>query len=574
MLRFVRRDTRPLDAAAREAMRPYTGVLAELLYARGVDTSAAAEVFLHPQLTALHAPQLLSDMQPALALLAQAKAEGWPVVVYGDYDCDGVCACALLTEALRMYGLTVTPHVPLRSEGYGLNIAAVESLSRQYRLLVTVDLGITNADEVARARELGMHVIVTDHHQPGLVPCPADAVINPLFAGYPFARLCGTGVAFKLAMALHGLETAMQWLDLAALATIADIVPLTDENRVIVAHGLPWIGKRPGLDALIAVAACRLPLTSETVAFQLAPRINAAGRIADANLGVQLLLTRDPAEAETLAKTLDAANVERKRLEAEATAEAAKQADEHDFVRRRVLFVRSQGWHAGVIGLVAGKLNTRFGVPVCALSEEDGVLHGSLRGVRGVNLAHCLQACDDLLLRYGGHEMAAGVTLTAENDEAFRARLERAVRLSAAEDVFVPAQEFDVPLDFADANDVLLDTLELLQPFGFGNLAPVFYAQGAMLERRRACGAQGAHLQLTLRQGDRSLAGIAFGMGAQASRLPDAVDVAFTLAREEYMGNVSIKCHVEAIRASAPALASAVAVEPEGTYHTAMVRLL
>jgi len=422
--------------------------------------------------------------------------------------------------------------------------------------------------------ELGMKVIVTDHHQPGLTPCPADAVINPLFGGYPFPKLCGTGVAFKLAVALLGMDTAAQWLDIVALATVADIVPLTGENRILVANGLPLIGKRPGLKALIDAAACRLPITTDTLAYQLAPRINAAGRIADANLSVRLLLTRDPAEADTLAKALDKANTERKRLEAEATAEAMLQTDEHDFVHHRVLYVRGTGWNTGVVGLVAGKLNHRFGTPVCAFTEEDGLLHGSLRGIKGVNLARCLQSCDDLLLRYGGHEMAAGVTLEASNDEAFRERLERAVSLSAADDVFVPAQEYDLPLSFLQADSALIDALERMQPFGFGNPAPVFYTEGARLERRRAVGAQGAHLQLTLRDGEKLLDGIAFGMGAEAARLPDSVDTAYTLAREEFMGNLSIKCHVEAIRPSARALAGLLATEPQAAFESALLRLI
>ena len=574
MLRFVRRDARPFDAAARSALRPYDGVLAELLYARGVTDAAQAERFLHPQLTDLRNPLEMSGMPAAVALLEQARAEGWRTVVYGDYDADGVCAAAIATEALRLYGINAQPHIPLRAEGYGLNLTAVESLARDYQLLMTVDLGITNAAEVARARELGLRVLVTDHHQPGLYPCPADAVVNPLLGKEPFSRLCGAGVAYQLASALLGADVATQWLDLAAFATVADIVPLLEENRVLVALGLPRIGERPGLRALMDAAGCRAPLSTETVAYQLAPRINAAGRIADANVSVRLLLTRDPAEAEALARRLDAANTERKRLEAEATAEASAQAETHDFVRRRMLFVRGKGWSAGVVGLVAGKLNRRFGVPVCAFSDEGELLHGSLRGIPGVNLARCLQTCDDLLLRYGGHEMAAGVTLNADNDDAFRERLERAVRGSAGDDAFVPAQAYDLPLSLSEVNDALLDALLQLEPFGCGNPAPVFLTGDARLERRRACGSGGAHLQITLRQGDRLLSGIAFGMGAEASRLPDAVDAAYTLAREEYMGAVAIKCHVEALRPEVRALAAGLVASPDAPFESAFLRAL
>lgn len=574
MLRFVPRDTRPFDEGARQALRPYGGPLAALLFARGAQTAAEADAFLNPSLADLHDPMLLSDMAKALALLQTARDERLKTVVYGDYDVDGVCAAALMTQALRAYGIDATPRVPLRAEGYGLNLAAAEQLAGEYRLLVTVDLGITNAEEIACAQALGMRVIVTDHHQPGLTPCPADAVVNPLLAGYPFPKLCGAGVAYKLASALLGADVAAQWLDLAALATVADIVPLLDENRALVWAGLQRMTDRPGLRALTAVAGCRTPLTADALAYQLAPRLNAAGRIADANAGVRLLLTGDTAEAEALAAQLDRANSERKKIEADTAAEAATQAEGHDFINRRVLFVRGAGWHTGVVGLVAGRLNQRFGVPVCALSEEGGVLHGSLRGVRGVNLARCLQTCDDLLTRYGGHEMAAGVTLPAANDAAFRERLERAVRLSAAPECFVPAQAYDLMIALPDADDELVDALTRMEPFGFGNPAPVFYAEGVQLMRRRAVGAQGAHLQLTLAQGGRMLDGVGFGMGPEASRLTDAVDIAFTLARETFMGVTAVKCQAQAIRPSPAARAQALAKADDGPYRLKMLRAL
>ncbi len=570
MLRFVRRET----AAAAAAPPPEGDVLAALLHARGIHGASATQAFLHPALAALHDPMLLSGMQPALALLAQAKAERWPVLVYGDYDVDGVCATALMSEALSAYGLSVTPHVPLRAEGYGLNLPAMERFAADFPLMVTVDLGITNAAEVTHAQALGMRVIVTDHHQPGLAPCPADAVVNPLLGGYPFARLCGAGVAFKIACALHGLEVAAQWLDLAALATVADIVPLVDENRVLVAHGLSRMAQRPGLKALLDVAGSAIPPAADTLAYQIAPRLNAAGRIADANAGVRLLLTRDQPTADALAHDLNQANTERKRIEADTAEQALRQAQGHDFVRNRVLFVRGQGWHTGVVGLVAGRLNQRFGVPVCALSEEDGVLHGSLRGVKGVNLAHCLQTCDALLTRYGGHEMAAGVTLPAENDAAFRAGLERVVRLSAPEEAFVPAKEYDLAIALHQADDALVDALALMAPFGFGNPAPVFLTEGAQLLRRRAVGANGAHLQLTLGGAGRLMDGIAFGLGEEAARLPDVVDAAYTLAWETFMGRTAIKCQVQAIRPAPAAQAAAIAAAGDAPGHMPLLRAL
>ena len=290
MLRFVPRDDRTLTKEKQAKLRPYTGVTAALLFARGIETAEAADAFLNPGMEQLHDPFLLSGMREAVALIDTAKAGGLQTVVYGDYDTDGVCAAALLTEALRAYGVQATPYLPQRDDGYGLNADAVEELAGTYQLLITVDLGITNADEVALAKSLGMKVIVTDHHQPGLSPCPADAVINPLLGNYPFPYLCGAGVAYKLALALHGnsnenhtektspeADKIAMLLPLAAVATIADIVSLTGENRVIAALGLPLIPKRLGLRALMDVAGVKQPVSEGNVGFQLAPRLNAAG---------------------------------------------------------------------------------------------------------------------------------------------------------------------------------------------------------------------------------------------------------------------------------------------------------
>lgn len=241
MLRLLPRNTRPLTPQAAAALLPYRGTAARLLYARGIETAAEAEVFLHPALEQLHDPMAMQDMDKAVALLRQARDEKIPTVVYGDYDVDGICAASLMTQALRRYGIAADSHTPLRAEGYGLNKDAVRKLAETYGLLVTVDLGITNHEEVLLAKELGMKVIVTDHHGLPLTDSPGDAVLNPLLGSYPYRRLCGTGVAFKVAQALLGLEACREYLDLAALATVADIVPLTGENRVLVSLGLKTI---------------------------------------------------------------------------------------------------------------------------------------------------------------------------------------------------------------------------------------------------------------------------------------------------------------------------------------------
>ncbi|MEG0492985.1 MAG: DHH family phosphoesterase, partial [Clostridia bacterium] len=288
MLRFIPRDAHEMDERAAAALRPYAGVMARLLYARGVTDASQAERFLQPSLSQLHDPFLMSGMREAVGLLERACAEKLPTVVYGDYDVDGVCASALLTLALRRYGVNATTHVPLREEGYGLNAAAVRELAQSYKLLITVDLGITNHEEVRLAQQLGMTVIVTDHHALALENSPADAVINPLLGEYPFRKLCGTGVALKLAQALLGVAACEEYLDLAALATVADIVPLRGENRVLVALGLPKIAarSRAGMRALLEVSGGGDEVSAETLGFRLGPRLNAAGRLGDASKGV------------------------------------------------------------------------------------------------------------------------------------------------------------------------------------------------------------------------------------------------------------------------------------------------
>lgn len=555
MLRLIKRPGPEWTDEAAAKLRPYSGVLARLLHARGVETAAQADRFLLPGEDDLNDPMRLSDMDKALALLHQAKAEAWPVVIYGDYDVDGICATALLKDALGRGGIHADTHIPLRSEGYGLNLAAVAELAKQYRLLVTVDLGISNRAEVLRAQELGMRVIVTDHHQLALESCPADAVIDPLLGDYPFPRLCGTGVAFKLAQALLGADNARDLMELAALATIADMVPLVGENRALTALGLSQMGKtrRAGLRALMELSKISSPVRSDHIAFQLAPRLNAAGRLDDASLGLELLLTQDDERARELAQRLDTANSERRALENRMLEQALLQVQGADFTRQRILFVKGDDWHAGVIGLVAGRLCQRYACPVMALCRDGELLHGSLRSVAGVNIHRMLQACDELLVRYGGHEMAAGATLKLTDEAALRERLNAAIAESSDEGLFIPAQEYDIETPFALLDLPLCEQLDRLAPFGLGNPAPLLLTRGLSLERRRACGTGGAHLQVTLRDGNAVLDGIAFQMGELARALPDNVDVVYSLQKNEYAGRVKLQCDVKRLAPAAGA---------------------
>lgn len=549
MLRFVPRAARDFDERAAAALQPYDGVTARLLYARGIDSAAEADRFLHPSLSQLHDPMRMHGMARAVELLRQACEDRLPTVVYGDYDVDGICAASLLTLALRRFGVDAQTYTPLRAQGYGLNEEAVRELAGRYRVLVTVDLGITNHAEVRLAQNLGMRVIVTDHHGLGLEESPADAVMNPLLGDYPFRKLCGTGVAFKLAQALLGLDACEEYLDLAALATVADVVPLKDENRVLVALGLPVIAsrKRPGMRALLHASGDPETVDADTLGFRLGPRLNAAGRLDDAGKGVRLMMTDDSCEAERLAAELDALNTERKSTEQRLVKAAMEAAQAHDFLHERALIVRGEDWHVGVIGLAAGRLCTRYFCPTCVLSEHEGILHGSLRSIPGVNIHHCLQQCDDLLLRYGGHEQAAGVTLESAKYEAFCTRLQEAVARSD-ESCFVPVQEYDAELTLDACTAERVRELEQLAPFGCENPAPLFLGRELRVEERRAVGADGSHLKLTLRQGGRMMGGIAFGMGGRANGLPGSVDAVFRLTRNAFRGTVSTQLEIQAMR--------------------------
>lgn len=548
MPRFICREPRAFTQEAAAALLPYEGFLAQLLYARGIETCEEAEAFLNPCPEQLLDPKLLFGLVECMEFFEQARQDGKRIVVYGDYDADGICASAILSTALNRYGIPTDTHTPLRAEGYGLNIPAIDNLRKQYDILVTVDLGITNHEEVRYAQTIGMPVIVTDHHRIENGESPADVVVHPALGNYPCPKLCGTGVAFKLAQGLLGYEGCRDLLDLAALGTVADLVPLTGENRVIVALGLPLIGerKRPGIKALLESARWDKEVASDTVAYQLAPRLNSTGRMGNAQDGIDLLLTQDEMIAAELAQKIEGLNESRKREENEVVSACEKQVGKHDFISEWAVMVRGENWNAGVVGLAAGRLMQHYGCPSCVLTRTgDNQLSGSLRSVPGINIHQCLMACDDLLLRYGGHKAAAGVTLLESNYEAFRERLQREI-MKADPSCFLPRQEYDIQLYIADLNESLLASLERMAPFGLGNPAPLLASFGIHLDERRAVG-DGSHLKLTLRQNTAVMDGIAFGKGKLASRLSDTADVVYTLGRNTFRGITSLQISVNAI---------------------------
>lgn len=526
--------------------------LSTLLRTRGVDTPEKAQRFLNPSLEQLHDPYLMQNMDKAVAIIRTAVAAGEPIIIYGDYDVDGVCATTILMETLRDLGAAPDYRIPSRhSEGYGLNCDAVREMAERYKLLITVDCGVTNHEEVRLAQMLGMTVIVTDHHQLADTPSPANAVLNPLIGDYPFRRLCGAGVALKLCQALCGMEAVQQRLDVAALATVADIVPLIDENRVIVREGLQAMAntKRIGLEMLMRVSDVQPPVNSGHVGFRLAPRLNAGGRLDDASQGVALLLTHDRQEAELIAAHLEENNRTRQAVEQEINETAfARIEKEIDFFEDKIIILMGEGWNSGVIGLTAGRICEKYHFPTIVLSRSGDTAVGSCRSIPGVNIHAMLCTCKDLFERFGGHEQAAGLTMRAELVPELRRRLNLAITENCDETCYIPEKEYDMALQLAAVNLNMIDQLDRLQPTGYGNPSPAFLTLGAHVQEARRVGRDRSHLKLTLLDGAALRGGIGFGLGEAADEGVERVDVLYTPERNEYNGSVTAQLNIRALK--------------------------
>lgn len=476
-------------------------VLWRLLCARGVRDAAAARAFLKPCAADLLPPEALPGLSKAAAELDGAARKRRRICVFGDYDVDGVCATAILVTALRALGADACFVLPSRhDEGYGLNEAAIRDIAGRCDVLVTVDCGITAAPLVELAQSLGLSVIVTDHHRlPERLPnCP---VVSPLLPGSGNPNLCGAGVAFKLACALDPANASL--VDLAALATVADVVSLTGENRTLVALGLGAMneGLRPGLSALLEAADARgETLTARTLAFVLAPRLNAGGRLGSAERALSLLLADTPDAARPLADALNEDNTRRRALTEQIVRDAQNALEGFDFANRRVIVLADAAWNPGVIGLAASRLVEAHALPVVLFSERDGQLTGSCRSVPGVDIHAALVRVSDLLLRFGGHEQAAGLTMAADRLGTFSRRLDEAIAEASDPACFVPCAAYDLALPLDTVTDALVDALDVLEPTGQGNPSPVFLIEGRVTAAR-AIGRDGAHLMFTLQDG-------------------------------------------------------------------------
>lgn len=549
-------------------------ITAQLLLNRGISDEKAAREFLNPSLSDLHSPFLMKDMEKAISTIVDGVEHGYPIVIYGDYDVDGVTATSLLINTFRRLGVpNVEYYIPNRlDEGYGLNSEALTWLADSgVKLVITVDCGVTGVKEVELANSLGIKMVVTDHHQPGPVLPDASAVVNPhrKDCQYPFRHLAGVGVAFKLAQGLfHFLggepprwdELGFEFLDLVALGTIADITPMHGENRVLAKFGLLQMAttQNLGLQALLQVVGLDpQALSTRSVGFALAPRINAMGRMADARAAVELLTTSDQARAEAIARELDEHNKNRQALEARLLDEAVEEVEQNRYIDTdKVLVVAKEGWHHGVIGIVASRLVERYYRPVVLIALEDGVGKGSARSIEGFDLFRALQQCESVLDGYGGHTMAAGVTVAQRNIDELRRRLNQVADAWLTPEHMVPRLTADVEVSLSQLSLALVDEIQMLAPFGPENPVPVFISRGVPISSCRAVGKNGRHLQLFFGSEVEIRQGIAFGRGELSQILQSLprVDIAYQPHINEYQGIRSVQPKIEDIKVPADCL--------------------
>jgi len=468
-------------------------VLAKLLILRNVNTFQEARKFFRPSLEELYDPFLMDGMKEASSRVISAITNNQKIAIYGDYDVDGTCSTALMYLFLKELGADVAFFVPNRlTDGYGLSKNGIDYIkSLGTKLLITVDCGITAIDEVDYANKFGIDTIICDHHQPSDSIPNAYAVLDPLKPGcnYPFKYLSGAGVAFKLARAVSSrignIELPLQYLDLVAIAGAADIVPLEDENRILVKHGLEAInnGPRPGIAALIKSARMEFGnLSAGQIVFTIAPRINAVGRLGDADRAIELFLTNDEKDAERLAAVLEEENAERRKIDEATFSHAVSLAEQTiDFDNEFVTVLHYDEWHPGVIGIVASRLVENYYRPTIMLTTIDGVAKGSARSIAGFNIYEALKACSDLLIQFGGHEAAAGLAIKIINIPELRRRLNIIIKESFQKNLITPVINIDTTINFSEITPKFFRILEQFAPFGPANPRPVFKSDNSIV---------------------------------------------------------------------------------------------
>src|SRR5438876_10281307 len=530
---------------------------------KGFGTADEVQAFLQPRLKSLSDPFLLPQMHAAVSRILAALDRRERIVLFGDYDVDGVTSLALLNEMLRAYSPATAGELflPLRmEEGYGLSRESIERCVKQHRpqLLIALDCGTSSVNEISELKKRGVDVIVLDHHEPKSELPDCVAVVNPKLTQCGMEYLCSVGIVFKLCHAL--LKTRLltgfdlkSKLDLVALGTVADIVPLRGENRVLVQRGAIEIARtlRIGLRKLMQVAGVRAPILPEDIGYRLGPRLNAAGRLSTAEKSLRLLLTQDEGEAAVLAAELDQQNRERQQVETEIFVAATDKINgEFDPARYAVIVAGARGWHPGVLGIVASRIVRKYHRPAIVIGfDEKGIGKGSGRSIEGLNMVEALNRCADSLDKYGGHEMAAGLAVRDENFDRVAERFRSVARELLFDEAFQLCLRLDHELAFTEVDVEFLRWHEMLQPFGNGNPQPLFFAREIEpVAPPRVVNEK--HLIFRLRQGDRHRRAVYFdGMANQLP--PPPWDIAFRICADEYGGETLIAMHIEALRAAA-----------------------
>jgi single-stranded-DNA-specific exonuclease len=558
------------DPAVVEALAASLGVeslIARIISQRGIQTPEEARRYYRSELTDLSDPLQMRDMGAAVDRIVAGIRGGEKICVYGDYDVDGITSVALLLGFLRRVGAAATYYIPARNrEGYGLNREAVATIcGNGCTLMIAVDCGISACDEIAYAGTLGMDVIVVDHHQVPPVLPPAAAILNPHRpdCGFPFKDLAAVGVSFFLLLGLRkalrdlGILTnasqpnLRESLDLVVLGTIADVVPLLGDNRILVKHGLKELAKtkRPGLVALKEVSGIdSQQITTRMVGFGLAPRLNAAGRLEDARYGVELLITPDPEHARMLAEELNWQNARRQKIEEEILngVNAALQKDP-EIPRRNSIVMWSEDWHPGVIGIVASRIARKYCRPTILIALSGGRGHGSGRSIGGFHIFQGLSKCSDTIVEFGGHKAAAGLTIEVSRLEDFAVCFEKVAAESLKTEDFVPRLELDAEIDAGGIDEGFIASMEKLEPHGMCNPQPLFLGSGLRVLKSRIVG-QGHHLKMSLQAGGRTFDAISFGLEAKQPMARGSIDIAFFPEYNEWMGGRTIQFRVQDIR--------------------------
>lgn len=533
--------------------------IAGILLHRGITDPVAADEFLHSEKQSFENAFLLKGMTTAVERIQRAIVNQEHITVYGDYDVDGITATALLVRTLKRLGASVTYYIPDRqAEGYGFNIEALKQLCDEgTKLLISVDCGISALQEV-EAFAGKLDIIITDHHLPGTELPKVLAIINPkqVDCKYPDKNLAGVGVAFKVCQALwETMENALfaEDLDIVTLGTVADIVPLLGENRLLVKRGLAELNHSQNIGIKALIQICNLSdkkIDTGHVGFMLAPRLNAAGRLDSALIGVELLLSEDENQVYKIAKQLDDENVKRQVVEKEILVKVEQLLAQIDITQEKVLLIAGDNWHTGVIGIVASRIVEKYYKPVLIIGVHDGVGKGSCRSIRGFHMYEALFACKDLLEAFGGHAQAAGLTVKPENIPALRKRLNQIAAEKLTEQDYIPVLDIEENLNVCDVDRGFLDELSCLEPYGMGNPRPTFACDNVELFDIRQIGKEGTHLRFKLKQDKVQATALAWNMGEDADRLKqvNTADIAFQPELNEWQGHVSIQLKTQAIR--------------------------